>query len=120
MDIIVKAFLTFRNQIKLYHWKSLIYSRHKITDEFLESFDDKIDSFIESMSGSRDIKVKDNFSIEFENVNDKNVFEYINTFKSWLITVLPSYLNDHETDLLNKRDDILSDINKMLYLFRFK
>ena len=118
MDHIVPAMLTFRNQIKLYHWKTGSYSRHKATDEFLELFDQKVDKFVETMLGGRDAKIKDKFKIEFIVTSDKNITSYVNDFKDYLIEELPKHLNDRETDLLNLRDEILNDINQVLYLFR--
>jgi len=120
MDNIVKGFLTFRIQIKLYHWKTSIYSRHKASDGFLEAFDSKIDKFIEVMIGSRDQKPKDNFKMELQTLNDKSIVDYIDNFRAWLKEYLPNQLNEKETDLINIRDEILSDLNQMIYLFRLK
>ena len=118
MDHIVPAMLTFRNQIKLYHWKTSSYARHKATDEFLELFDQKVDKFVETMLGGRDIKIKDKFKIDFVVTSDKTITDYVNEFKHYLVEELPQYLLETETDLLNLRDEILNDINQMLYLFR--
>lgn len=120
MDDIVIGFLSFRNQIKLYHWKTSLFPRHKASDEFLSDFDDKIDKFVEAMSGGRDIKPNDGFNIKFDKLNDRNVIEYVLNFKEWLLVKLPTYLFDFETDLVNLRDEIVADLNKMLYLFKLK
>lgn len=120
MDDIVNGFLTFRNQIKLYHWRTSLNPRHMASDKFLELFDEKTDKFVEAMSGGRDIKPNDGFSIKFNKLNDKNIFEYVINFKEWLLVKLPTYLFDFETDLLNLRDEIVCDLNQMLYLFRLK
>lgn len=119
MESIIKPMMNFRNQVKLYHWKTTSYARHKTTDKFLELFDEKMDRFVETMLGSRDLKVKDKFKLDFININDSSATEYIKDFRKWLIESLPSSINEHETDLLNIRDEILGDVNRMLYLFRF-
>ena len=120
MDNIVKSFLCFKNQIKLYHWRTTSYARHKATDDFLISFDEKVDKFVEAMIGGRDIKPSDKFRIDFVSLTDKSVIDYINTFKEFLVFELPTLLFEHETDLFNLKDEILADLNKMIYLFRLK
>ena len=117
MESIIKTMLNFRNQIKLYHWKTDSYSRHKATDNFLELFDEKTDRFIETMMGCRNIKIKDKFKLEFTNINDKNADDYVKTFRKWLAETLPKSLLENESDLLNIRDEILGDVNRMLFLF---
>jgi len=118
MDPVVKIMMNFRNQIKLYHWKTYSYARHKTTDKFLELLDEKIDRFVETMMGSRDLKVKDKFKIEFISLNDKSATEYIKDFRKWLVEGLPTSILEGETDLLNIRDEILGDVNRLLYLFK--
>ena len=120
MDNVVKSFLSFKIQIKLYHWRTISYARHKATDEFLISFDDRVDKFVEAMIGSRDVKPIDKFRMDLVSLTEKTIIDYINSFKQFLIFELPSLLFEHEMDLFNLRDEILSDLNKMLYLFRLK
>jgi hypothetical protein len=117
MNEIVQEFLKVRNQIKLYHWKTKSYSRHKATDQFVSDIDEKIDSFIEKLSGSRNLRIKDNFQLEFKTLNDSNVITYINKFKKWLKNTLPTLLHQDETDLFNLRDEIIGEVDQLLYLF---
>jgi len=118
MESVIKPMLNFRNQIKLYHWKTYSYARHKTTDKFLELFDEKVDRFVETMMGSRDLNVKDKFKLDFINVTDKSAVEYVKDFRSWVKDNLTELIEEDETDLLNIRDEILGDLNRMLYLLR--
>lgn len=120
MDDVVNTFFTFRLQIKMYHWRTASYARHKATDEFLEAFDTKIDRFVETMMASRDQKPNDGFDISLEKTNDKNITEYVHGFRDWLTINLSKILKKHETDLFNLRDEIINDVNQMLYLFKLK
>ena len=43
----IHFFFTMREQIKLYHWQTHSYSRHKATDEVIENLDKNIDEFVE-------------------------------------------------------------------------
>ena len=120
MEKIVKPMMEFRGQVKLYHWKTSSFARHKGTDKFLEKFDKLIDEFVEVLSGSRGEKVTDNFSIKFKTLTDKTAENYLKTFRDWVSEKLPTFLHEHETDLLNLKDEILANVNRLLYLFSLK
>ena len=120
MHEIVKPMMEFRNQIKLYHWKTSSFARHKGTDKFLEKFDSLLDQFIEVLSGCRNEKVPDSFTVKFTTLTDKNAETYLQNFGSWVSEKLPTFLYEHETDLLNLKDEILANVNRLIYLFRLK
>ena len=120
MTSIVEPMMEFRNQIKLYHWKTSSFARHKGTDKFLEKFDKLFDEFIEVLTGSRGEKISDSFSVKFVQVTDKTASGYVKSFREWLTESLPTLLFEHETDLSNLRDEILANTNRLLYLFELK
>lgn len=117
MDDIVGKFMQFRNQIKLYHWKTHSFARHKTTDKFLSLFEGHIDRFVETMMGAKDKRVYDSFTIKFEALDDDKVIGSIKNFRDFLQKDLPKKVSKSDTDLLNIRDEILADVNRMLYLF---
>ena len=41
----VHFFFGLRDQIKLYHWQTTSYARHKATDDVIKELDGNIDSF---------------------------------------------------------------------------
>ena len=45
---IVSSLLTIRNQVKLYHWQTGSFARHKATDDLTAALDLNIDAFVES------------------------------------------------------------------------
>ena len=45
------TFMTILDQIKLYHWQTTSYSRHKATDELHEQISELVDKFIETIHG---------------------------------------------------------------------
>lgn len=120
MHDIVKPMMEFRGQLKLYHWKTSSFARHKGTDKFLEKFDDKLDEFVEVMSGSRGEKVHDSFTLKFKTLTDKNAENYVKGFRDWVSGKLPELLHEHETDLLNLKDEILANVNRLLYIMTLK
>jgi hypothetical protein len=114
-------FLTVRNQLKLYHWKSLSYSRHIAADKFVSNLDEKIDLFIEVIQGSKNKRliIPNSKSINVQNYNDDNILNILSRFANWLTDPngLPKYLKKTDLDLFNIRDEILANVNKTLYLF---
>jgi hypothetical protein len=47
----IHFFLHLRDQIKLYHWQTRVYSRHIATDKILEKLEKSIDSYVEIYIG---------------------------------------------------------------------
>lgn len=117
---VVARFLEFRNQIKMYHWKTPTYSKHKASDDFLKNIDDLIDRFIETMSGSRGERPVEIEGLVFKNLTDKSIVGYLESFKSWVVYELPGLLYEHETDLLNLKDELLGIVNQGIYLLSMK
>ncbi len=120
MDIIVPFFMEFGNQIKLYHWKTRSYARHKATDKFLQLFNNKFDQLIETMMGNKDKRVYDSFNLSLENQDDKSIVDYVKNFRQFLQKDFNTLVDKKDTELLNIRDEILADTNRMLYLFTLK
>jgi len=120
MHEIVQPMMQFRNQIKLYHWKTSSFARHKGTDKFLEKFDKLLDEFMEVLSGSRMEKIPDNFSVKFTQLSDGKAIGYLEGFRDWISNTLTGLLFEHETDLLNLKDEILANVNRLIYLFQLK
>jgi len=118
---LISFFLELSAMIKLYHWMTLKYSRHKASDKLFESILELSDKFIETYLGrygrnKRDfyenLTVKKLSDVEFSNYLKKTVKILENDFAKVL---LPS-----DTDLFNIRDEILGKINQTLYLFSFE
>ena len=116
---IVLKFLSLFVTIKLWHWKTNIYSIHKSTDEFLESFLDHTDKFIEVMLGKKQnrIHLGNINKLRFVEINNSKEFkEILHKFSSFIQSL---QLNDRP-DLITIRDEIIADVNKLFYLQTFK
>lgn len=116
---IIQVFFHMQLNIKLYHWQTRSFARHKATDELLGNLSSLIDEFIEVYIGR--YKRPDfggNTSIEVVELSDEMAKKLIEQYISTMKTKLPKYLKkESDTDLLNIRDEILSNLNKTLYLF---
>jgi len=119
-EIILK-FIQMLNIIKIYHWKTLSYPQHKATDELYESFNGRMDEFVETMLG----KTGKRFNLSsvkhipfYDYTNITKFKQCIETFKQYLVNMsnAPYFKNSGNSDLLNIRDEILGDLNKFTYL----
>ena len=121
---IVIKFITLLNTIKLFHWKTHSYATHKATDELYGQLNESIDNFIEVLLGKsgdrvnltnvKQILLKDFTSLEqFK----REIYEY----KSYLVSLdnNPALKTMSNSDLYNIRDEILSNLNKFMYLLTF-
>lgn len=113
---IVTCLLTIRNQVKLYHWQTGSFARHEATDDLTAALDLNIDTFVESYMG-RYGRPKVSGSIKLHNFSESAARAFVAKQTTYLSKVLPKKIKSTDTDLLNLRDTILGDLNKVLYLF---
>ena len=114
---VIQFFFTMREQIKLYHWQTKSFSRHKATDEVIDKLDKLIDQFVEIFMGKYGrprLTAKTN-TIRLTNMVEgtagkfiKNCLREINNLRGKL---------EADTDLQNICDEMLGDLNQLLYLF---
>jgi hypothetical protein len=117
---IAMIFLSFRDQLKIYHWQTTSYARHKAADRLISSMTEQIDRFMETLQGSRDTRLvltPESGTIKFKNQGDENAIEILVAFKGWLSNGLSSMLQPFDKDLSNIRDEMLGSVNKTIYLF---
>lgn len=111
-----------RNQIKVYHWQTYSFGRHKATDDLVSSLDDHIDKFTEAYMGKygRPKFTKKTSQFHIHDITDKNGAHLIQSGIDYLIKNLPKKLDKTDTDLLNIRDEILGDLHQVIYLFTLR
>ncbi len=115
----VQFFFTMREQIKLYHWQTKSYSRHKATDSVIEALDKNIDMYVETYMGKygRPKMSARNNTVKVQNLSESTIVRFIKGCITYLTTKLPKGLKETDTDLVNLRDEMLADLNQLLYLF---
>lgn len=115
---IIKKFLEMIHVVKLYHWKTKSYSEHKATDELHGRLQEHVDKFVEILLGkgqSRVQMVTDKIELLDSN-NIKEFKECIFRYREFLIDMNIYFDSRRDSDLLNIRDEILGDLNQLLYL----
>ncbi len=112
---IIQFFFTLQLLTKLYHWNTTSFARHKATDSFGSDLSNLVDKFVEVYIGRYKIKpqvIKVNLNPEY--LTDNGIVNLFEQTRKYLES-----MNDKITtsDLLNIRDELLAEVNKMLYLF---
>ena len=113
---IVSSMLTIRNQVKLYHWQTTSFARHKATDDLTTKLDANIDTFVETYMGKYG-RPKITQPIVLNNFSEEAAKSFVAKYRKVLSVDLTRKLSPEDTDLLNLRDTILGDLNQVLYLF---
>jgi DNA-binding ferritin-like protein len=119
----IHFFFTMREQIKLYHWQTYSYSRHKATDEVIENLDKNIDEFVEVYMGKygRPKITAKTSSVRIGNMNEKSAVGFIKRCITILLgDLVKGLVAARDSDLFNIRDEILADLNQLLYLFTLR
>jgi hypothetical protein len=114
----IKVFFHMTLNIKLYHWQTTSFARHKASCELLASLTDLIDTFVETYIGRyKRPYLPEGMEINVSQISDEQAKNMISEYILFLKKEVPRQLKSHDTDLLNIRDEMISQFNKTLYLF---
>ena len=113
----VSFLLEAQIQFKILHWQTKGYARHNAFGFIYDSLGDTIDKFVETAMGKFGrFHLEDNDkTLTLENLKDLDLSTFLKTFKSKL-NDMTNELSETDTDLLNIRDEMLGDTNKLSYL----
>ena len=109
------------DNIKLYHWQTKSYARHKETDQLWKKLSSLVDDLVETFYGAFPGRVKvtdEDNTLHVQNWTDDEAFQTLTDFSIWIKDTLSPLLKDN-TDLLHIRDDMLTAVNHALYMFSF-
>jgi hypothetical protein len=118
----INFFFTLREQIKLYHWQTHVFARHKATDDVIAALDTTIDEYVETYMGKygRPRMTARTNTVRVQNITEKTAVRFIKAAIAHLQGPLVKKLKPTDTDLVNLRDEMMGELNKILYLFTLK
>jgi hypothetical protein len=120
MDKILIKLIEFQNQIRILHWQTNSFARHKAYDFIFGELGKVLDNFVEVYQGKY-LKIEFTEStLELKNMSELQLNEYISEIITLLTIELPKKLDATDTDLLNIRDEILGLTHKLKYLCTLK
>ena len=113
----VNFLLSLQIQMKINHWQTKGYARHNAFGGFYDSLSDLIDTFVESAMGKygRFVLDDENKTIQLNNLSDLDMKGLVNTVRDSFVQ-MSEQLDPSDTDLLNIRDEMLGELNKLSYL----
>jgi len=113
----VKFLLETQLQVKINHWQTRGYARHKAFDQLYEELGDLIDTFVETAMGKygRFVLEKNDKTIHLDNLSEIDVKSMMMNVKKALIQFTQEF-EEIDTDLMNIRDEILGTMNQISYL----
>jgi hypothetical protein len=112
--------LSTLDQIKVYHWQTKIYSRHKATDTLHTKLTKLVDEFVETYLGEKGTRptFDDDDVINLQDYDDVTALQFLTDFATWLTTDFSSVVGD-SCALNHLREEMCSLVNQTLYLFTF-
>lgn len=112
--------IQFQQQLRIFHWQTQSYAEHKAFGGAYEALDDLIDTFVETFMGAfGKSKPTSTFNITLEPLDSPDtVRDIIDDFEYYL-RGMDSEL-ETLTELLNIRDEIMGEVQKLKYLLTLK
>lgn len=127
-DAILNFFFAHQTQIKMYHFQTLRWGRHKASDAYLCKFCANFDRFMEAYQGAsgkvetNQLKVNLNMFKDGADGSPDAVIKHLDDFIAGLRGKLTNYINEQKNGapegLLAIRDEMIADAQQLIYLIR--
>jgi hypothetical protein len=113
---VIQPLVQFQQQMRIFHWQTDSFAKHKAFGKIYESLDGLVDEFVETYMGTfGKSKPTSPFNLTLLPLQDDGVVsEVLEDFVDYLKEM--SYEIEENSDLLNIRDSILAEVNKLKYL----
>ena len=117
----VKLSFILNMTVRLYHWNTTSYARHKAADSFTSGLSEVTDKLVEVFIGIYKIKPDiNNITLEplnKEYLTDDGIVNLLANSKRLFITESSNII---DSQLLNIHDELIALIDQTLYLFELK
>jgi hypothetical protein len=118
---IITKLVQIQNQFRFLHWQTTSYSKHKAYGKIYDSFNDLVDDFTEGMMGKYGRPVfTPEFVIAFQDISSISLQKFIDGSCEFLINLGEELDPKVDTDLINLKDEMLLQLNKLKYLLTLK
>lgn len=112
---LIQFFVQLQQQFRILHWETKSYARHKAYGDIYGTLDGLVDTFMETYMGKYGRPKFDSINIELMSMKNVKINDLINDGIDFL-NGLTNELTDKDTDLLNIRDEMVGELNKLKYL----
>ena len=120
-DLLIQ-FIGLQEQLRVLHWQTKSYARHKAYGKKYDAIGDLVDSFIEIYMGKNGIVSFDGEggTINLKNTNSLNLNDFFKNNLNFLISLENNLDGKKDSDLLNIKDEIMAELNQLRYLLSLK
>lgn len=118
MHEIASKLVEIHNQLRFFHWQTTSYARHQAYGGTYEALDGLIDNFVEVLMGKYGRVPA--LPMKIYNRNEKDATEFIEETIQFLLQMSGTLDDKKDTDLLNIRDEMIAEFNKLKYLLTLK
>jgi DNA-binding ferritin-like protein len=116
----ITELITLQNQIRIFHWQTTSFSQHEAFGKTYEALNDLIDEYVETFMGLYGrVKLDKTVNINLVDLSN-NIDSTIDKYIDYLQNSLTKDLSEKDTDLMNIRDEMLGELNKLKYLLTLK
>jgi len=120
MNNLVNGLLHIQQQLRILHWQTRSYARHKAYGKTYDTLGDLIDTFMEVHMGKYGRFELEEKTIAIDNLDEMKISEFLDQSVEFLVSFTEKLNSEKDTDLLNIRDEMLASINKLKYLLTLK
>lgn len=114
-SMFMEKMLGMLGQLKVFHWSTMSYAKHKALDELHESLSGLVDRFMEVFIGKFKKQPIKSFKITMEAHSDTSKLEkYLETEREALRKIHSQF--GKISEIQNILDEMMSEIDKALYL----
>jgi hypothetical protein len=116
---VLLGFYKWQLLIKSFHFVTKYNVRHEAAGKYLDNFMEDYDKFMEVCMGHHGQMSMDNeYTIKIGIVNDDTIFYHIDKFGEFLNNLREPY--EKHSDLLNILDEMVANLNRLVYLLKLK
>ncbi len=116
---VYEKFVSLYVGLKGYHFTTKFYNRHRAIDKFMEQYSGLYDKFMESCMGHHGQMTLQSYTLSIPTINDDNILEYLHQFLQYLLEYIGEHYHNYP-DLINIRDEMITEVEQLIYLLRLK
>lgn len=114
--LLVNMLVGIQQQLRILHWQTKSYAKHKAYGEAYDTLGDLIDQFMEVLMGKYGRFQLSNKNVQIINHDELDIEDFIAGTTEFLVGVSEQLDPQKDTDLMNIRDEMLAAVNKLKYL----
>lgn len=121
MTPVIIQLLKLQEQIRILHWQTKVFSRHKAYGKAYDELGGFIDELVEVYQGKNGRLVFQQHTFDIQDLDNVKVTDLIDSTIEILAVELTSLVDPiKDTDILNIRDSIIGFLNRFKYILTLK